>query len=271
MDLPILSQPTDTDPQALVRAARRAEQILTRTLAEERQVGTATVFIDTRRPGCRIANRAFDIPPGSGPSTDDAIGSIAALFKCEGGACGMLSLSEPTWPDDLAEQAVSAGYVAQPLEVLMLHEYTRPARVRDDLQIIPARASYHGVRELHALWAREAHADNPTAADQTAQAMTDQLDEPRLDAFLARQDDQPVGIAAVLSLGQVGVIRGVFTHPDARGRAVATTLVAHTLDHCSRAQFTQVLTTCPPVCPSNRLYQSIGFTPAAQYTDYLLP
>ena len=106
--------------------------------------------------------------------------------------------------------------------------------------------------------AQEFNADPPLARDY-ADTMIDQLDEPRLELFLGRLDGQPVGVAGVTTLGQIGVIYPAYTDNNHRGKGIAATLMSHTLDHCARALMDQIVIERSDNCPSIGFYESLGF------------
>ena len=137
--------------------------------------------------------------------------------------------------------------------------------------MIPGRAAYPQLRDFYKQAAIEQHgADQTTAADLAATHI-DHHDEPRSEVFFARLADRGVGLVNLVTLGQIGVIEWLYTAAEARNQGVATTLLAHALDHCRRALFEQVIL---EVTDDNlnaiRLYDSLGFKPATSFIQYQL-
>ncbi|MCX5658279.1 MAG: GNAT family N-acetyltransferase [Planctomycetota bacterium] len=271
MELPIAKQSYLPSPDALVRGVKRANAVLARAIAGEEALPGATAFFDPARPGVDLANFAADlhVPPES-----DAANVVAAVrehYRSHDLRCASLDSAESAWPAGLAGAAEAAGLRAVRWHVMLLQGYRPPARVNERLQIIPARAIYAQLPEIFGLFARLEHRADDAAAGLIARALVDQLDEQRLDLFVARLDGKPVGFAGVLGLGQMGVIQAAFTDPNCRGQSVGSTLMSHLLDHCGRALFEQVILERHEGCPSIPFYTGLGFTPVAEFVRYHTP
>lgn len=257
MELPV-HQPNDTaSPPALLRAVHRGEVIMARTYAEEAPLDAATAYTAPDFPDFGSGNFAIDLQPADdGPrAAEGLLDAIDQHFTDHQTCCHVLLCNQPTWPPALRRSALARGFDPQPLQVLELTAYQRPAKLNAVLQIIPARAAVAQLRDLlggpKSTWARAAVA---------------QLDEPRLDMLLARLDGQPVGAAGVLTLGQIGLITDVYAATSARRRGVGKALLASLIDLCSRAQFEKVILSHDPGCgPATQFYTGLGFTPALDY------
>lgn len=268
MELPVAPQTYQPSADALVRAIKRVEILLARTGADQIDLEVATCFVNSNRPGVGMANFAAEVRMGqSGP--DEVLNRIEAHFASAGTMCHQLLGNDTDWPGDLARHAEARGYRRSVGRVYLLRQYALPGSIRSDLQIIPARAAYRQLRPFFELASTEQHALDEAAAGDYAEAFIDHLDEPRQEMFLGRLDGEPVGVVSLVTLGQIGVIENVYTVPEARSQGVATTLLAHSLDHCQRALFEQVIL---KVNDDNhdaiRLYESIGFKPAASFVGY---
>jgi hypothetical protein len=266
MDLPLARQPGQkTSLQGLIRAAKRADVILLRMVAEETFLDGATAYISQAHPALREANAAFDlrIPPEG--DAKRIIDGLLAAFAEAGATCFSCDSSEADWPAPLAEALAARGYQPRAFAIAELTAYAPPSTIDEKLQIIPGRAAYHELRGLYAQ--REEHAGNPAAQD-AAQARVDQLDDPRVDLFLARRDRQPVGLASLLTLGNIGVVLDLFTAPSCEDPAVLHTLAAHLIDHCMRAQFEQVIARFEPDDTRAAFFAGLGFKLAGQYVRY---
>ena len=173
-----------------------------------------------------------------------------------------------TWPEDLAEALTNREYYAKAYHTFLLETYTPPDRQKSDLQIIPIRAAYAQARQFYRRRAvTESRADHELA-EHLADTRIDLLDEPRLSVLLGRLDGRPVGVAGVVTLGNIGVIDPAFTDPDYRGQGIARSLMAHVLEHCQRALFESVILRRSEGCWSIPFYESLGFRRVTSFTSF---
>jgi hypothetical protein len=106
-------------------------------------------------------------------------------------------------------------------------------------------------------------------AEDLARTMLDRLDEPRLELFLGRLGGRPVALAGVVNLGDVGVLVPACTESDPPADDVAPTILAHTLEHCARAGFRQVVLERHEDCPTIPFYAAMGFAESARHVRYV--
>ncbi|MEE9212426.1 MAG: GNAT family N-acetyltransferase, partial [Phycisphaeraceae bacterium] len=235
MELPIAQQSYQPSADALVRAIKQADVILVRMAATETPLDGATVYVNADRPAVRMVNCAVDVRIPEGGTATGVFDQVVTHFDGAGTSCFSLQCNETVWPEPLAQQIEARGYRAAKSSVYLLADYTPPDRVNPDLQVIPGRAAYPQLRDFYKQAAIEQHgADQTTAADLAATHI-DHLDEPRSEVFFGRLADRGVGQVNLVTLGQIGVIEWLYTAAEARNQGVATTLLAHALDHCRRA------------------------------------
>jgi len=272
--LPLAPQANQPDKQQLVREIKRVQAILARTTAHETVLDGATAYTNPHRPGARLANTATDLQLPNNLAPNSLLDNIIHHYQQAGVNCYALSCAHLDWPPALADAAQNHGYTPSKLQVYHLAAYTPPEPPtprnpsNQDIQIIPGRAAYPQLRQVFLTQASDHDHATPEQASQTTDALIDQLDEPRLEMFIARRGGQPLGIAGVVSLGQIGVIHNLYTPPQHRGTGIATALLQHTIELCARATFEQVILELPDACPSTSFYQSFGFNPVVSYLKY---
>lgn len=262
MELPIAKESYEPTTEVLVRAAKRARVTLANAIAQQTELDGATALTSPDRPGIRCANFAADMTA----LHDD----LFTHFQERGASCHVLQCATQQWPDDLADRARQAGYFAKSKSVLLLRHYQSPPKRNEQLQILPARSIYPQLRSFYEDFARQGHGLTGECVDHLASAMIDLLDEPQLELFVGRLDKTIAGAAGVVSLGNIGVINAAYTHMDYRGQGVAASLMAATIEHCSRAQFEQVIIDRSVGCESIPFYESLGFQCVAGYDQYML-
>jgi hypothetical protein len=288
MELPISKQSYLPSADTFIRAIKRANAIFARTGAEETAIDGAILYSDKNRPQVACVNYASDmqvgpdVAPGAAPSEPQAadIASAQSLleaitdhFAKQNSRCHWFEATAQQWPPALLRVFHDLGAHDSKWHVLMLD---RPgpvvdARVNKEIQIIPARAAYAEARALFLTMANEEHRLAGAPAEQFADAMIDQLDEPRLDMFIGRFNQRPVGVIGVLTLGNLAVLWPAFTPIAGRGKGVAGTLMQHTLEFSRRAQFEQLLIDRHDGCPAIPFYNNFGFKPVATFQRFHPP
>ena len=259
MELPIASHNAHRSAEALVRAIKRSDVILSRTIAEETQLDGATVFTNPERPQVHLANCAFDLSIPDDSTAKAVVDPIMNHFQETGVHCHALQSASLDWSEELTQVLTALEYQTKTYHVLLLDAYMPPRETNSDLQIIPIRAAYSEARRIYDLQAKaESNADEALARELT-NAHIDHLDEPRLEVFLGRLGGPPVAVAGVITLGNIGVIDPAFTDPDHRGSGLGRTLMAHVLEHCQRALFESVIVRRSDGCWSIPFYESLGF------------
>lgn len=254
-------------PEVLVRAVKRAQAILARLIATETYLDGATAFTSPDRSLLASANHAADLRLPPGVSATKVLDTIDAHFTAMSSRCASLDASELEWPGELKAAIESRGWRAVKRHVHLLSNYAPPA-VDLGVQVIPGRAAYGELRQALADRAAKQH-DDPATAKQQADAAMDQLDDSRIDIFLARQSRKPVGTASLLTLGNVGVVLDLFESSANDSSVVFTTLAARLLDHCLRAQFEQVILCQDEGDPQRPRFAALGFKPVANYLCYV--
>ena len=269
MELPIAAESYRPTTDALVRAVKRAAVVLGRAAAEEVALDRATLFIDPRRPGVALCNFAAEVHLPGERSPRAVIDAVLAAYAERGAACLSLDSAELRWPDEMPQALSGLGYFPSTRRVMLLGG--GGAALQGEaagLQVVPARAAYGGLRAFFRAMAGEQDAAGDALAQQAAEARVDQLDEPRLEAFVGLMQGRVVGSCGVVNLGNIGVLHDLFTLPSHRGQGVGATLLRHTLDHCHRAQFEQVLACFPQNCPHGPLYEAAGFATLTTFIRY---
>lgn len=278
MELTIAPQSYLPDGQALIRAIFSAAAVLARTAAQEEEIpqgAGALSYISPERQGVRSVNFATAVELPDNTSSTDASTLVQAIddhFTIHDAVCQMLYPRQAVLKPVLAQAVQAAGYLPVRRRVFLLSRYRRPDSINENVQIVPARAIYPQLDGFYQHMAKVEHqADDQRNARFTANyaaTMIDFLDEPRLEVLIARVNGKNVAAAGVLSLGQIGVLIPAWSDPQCRGQGIAKTLMTHLLDFCARALFTQVIIDRSEHCTAIPFYQSLGFSPVAEFTKY---
>lgn len=100
------------------------------------------------------------------------------------------------------------------------------------------------------------------------------LSEPGIVFWTAREDSELLGCAALKEIGAAsGEVKSMRTTPAARGRGVATMLLARVVDEARSRRYTGLFLETGSqefFVPARRLYERNGFTECEPFADYEL-
>ncbi len=231
-------------------------------------------------PAIAQANRLLegDLPDELSP--DAAVASVEAHFTARGVKCHQWIMN-PSAPrprvDWLIKYLASHGYSISPIEVLHLPRVAIPALpsppssqspssppTSPPVTIIPARAGYGPLRRLFAMRAEECA--SPPRAAEAAEA---HLDDPNYDALLALGDGEPLAVAGVLAVGEIGLCRQLYVAPNRRGAGLGRLMLLRVQELCARSLFRQVLAS--PHAGTSPAYQRAGFRPVGALLRAVAP
>lgn len=272
MELPVMDARSDPTPDLLVRAIKRSLlEVHTSAAQIVEPLEHATAYVTPNRPDVHDANFAGDIRLDPGASPEAVHDEVTEFFTAKGGTCWLWQSRDVVFPAPLARLLEQRGHQREAKAVLRLREYRpRPDRLRDDLQIVNARAVRREYQELRRREATAAY--GAEVGSDLADFYLDTLDEPRLDILVARNpgvDGSAIACAGLLALGEVGVLWDVETRSDQRRSGVMLTLIHRVLELARRSRFHHViLETQADNEPALALYRSIGFEVVAHFDEY---
>lgn len=257
--LPILNHTSED----MLRYYHRAKLQWVRHLGEEKQLDFGVAIFNPAL-SMRNANQIYDAALPAGMEASKAIEEAEEFFASVKCPCLQWTISASERGNQLGQELEPRGFAMRVHEVMRLAALpaTLP-KVREDLQILPARASFRHAREIAERSASEA------GEPLLAEASMLHLDDPQWDALIALKDGVVVGRAGVLSVGEVGLIENVFVLPEWRRKGVATTLVVRGIEICQRSLFRHVLLGVEKGnATAIALYERFGFVKVAEGRSY---
>ncbi len=235
MELPVIHTDPAGEPGHLIRTVKRVLADLACCSAEPVELAVGRAFARPDRPDADLVNWTFDLRLPDHVDAARVLDDVQAHYASVGGRCRGVVSTDVDFDAELIAELTRRGWRARPVDVLVLKTLTIPSGWNEQVQVLPARA----VIEQYQLLYEQV---GPTPAD----CAVEQLDEARLDSFVARVDRKVVSEASVVSVGDVGVIRSVIERPEVVGRGIADRLLVDLFGLCGRAQFRAV---CAPVEP----------------------
>ena len=269
--LHILKKTSCPTNDALVRHLHQTAMNWTRHLAEDALLDFGTAWSNPQLSRVHQANRMLDValPPGTTPL--QAFEAAGAHFGSQGAICWQWVMNPSASLEQTAPAVaflISQGYRRVATDILYLDHLPGGLipGTRDELRIIPARASFKHTRMLHEESAQQWH------EPQVAEAAMLHLDDPHYDALIAIKDGAAVAHVGVLAVGEIGLIEELFVSAPFRRRGVGTTMMGRALEICARSLFKQILTAAAPDnAPAQRLYQRFGFRKIGELIEYQKP
>ncbi len=276
MELPIAPQTYQASPQALIRAVRQADVMMTSTATEPVELDGALVFVNPKLPGVHMANCATQLHAPANDSPESVLQRVLDFFASQVQRCYWLQLAELDWSPAWQSAVMAQGYQPGPqVAVLRLREWQPPQneclkKLTSDAgwQVLPGRAVRRALRSLYEQKLMADDGSSPALAQQLADWHIAHLDEPRCESLVARHRGQLVGYVSVVSVGAVGVIDDLYTLPTYRGRGVASALLEQALDLCARAQHESVVLEALADGEPLKMYQRRGFVVIGEHYQY---
>jgi ribosomal protein S18 acetylase RimI-like enzyme len=271
MPLPILSHPPQPSNDDLLRLYHKCELHWSRQLVEqETTLDVGTALANATLPNVWDANHIAEasLPPGVSPA--DAVTQVNQHFASAGTRCfrWVMNPSAPsTQTAPLFEHLISIGYKHGHYDVLYLaHQPTSAIQEIGHLTIVPARAAFRHARRL---------AEESAGAWKTpslADASMLHLEDPATDALLALRDGSPLGLAAVMAVGEIGYVGDLFVTGSARRQGIGRTLMSRAIEICARSLFKHVFVGVDADNDvARRLYEQFGFMRIGTFDYYLAP
>lgn len=138
----------------------------------------------------------------------------------------------------LAEFLAGHGFTKRPLTAMALTKWVE-LEAADDVRIAPARA----VRTAYRSTFLDADSQEPQPMGELlAEAYSERLDDPHMDAFVAIVDNKPAGRCTLYQVGDIARVLDLSVLPAFAERRVDITLVAHVLAMAKRLAMRTIVT-----------------------------
>jgi ribosomal protein S18 acetylase RimI-like enzyme len=256
----------------LVRLFHKTEARWNEHLAEPHPLDVGTAYANPELADWAVASHMRDVALPAGMSPAEAVAQVEAHFASVGLRCGCWIMN-PSAPEaqnrPLIDHLLAGGLAACRDDILYLRRMptetiVEPAGVR----FIPARASYRHLQELMV----EKAAEQWDGSAAFVGAAMRHLDDPHVDAVFALEGQRPVAYAAVMAVGELGRIEGVYVAKDLRGRGIGRALMGRALEVCARSLFKHVFLSVDPANEAaQRLYRGLGFEKVGDLVTYEAP
>jgi GNAT superfamily N-acetyltransferase len=181
---------------------------------------------------------------------------------------------DPLTPPAFEARLVAEGYAATS-ELQMLLEGELRDRPREaQLRPIETAADWSTLERLTRLDHEEMcrRRKVPLYAESVTREMvaTRRAKEPTLRFWLAREDGTDCAfLSAWPGIDGVGQVESLFTHPDFRGRGLATALIACCVEDARERGAGPILIGAEPEDTPKAMYEALGFQPALMVREYL--
>lgn len=272
MPLPILELRNEPKPADLVRLFHQTDAQWFSHLGDPHVLDVGTAYTNPALAEWFVVNHMRDaaLPPGVSPA--EAVAEVEAYFDSLGVWCACW-VTNPSASESqvrpLVEHLLANGLRACSDDILYLRRMPTGAIVEPaGMRFIPARASYRHFRELM----EEKATEQWGGSAAVVRAQLQHLDDPHVDAVLALEGQRPVAYAAVMAVGELGRIEGVYVAKDFRGRGIGRALMGRALEVCARSLFRHVFLSVDPANErAQKLYRALGFEKVGDLVTYERP
>ena len=233
-----------------------------------RNEGLPTIF---------IANHASGIRAETPEQIDALLARCDEAFANHRHRC---FFCDPLTPPSFEARLVLEGYEVEPTLQLLLEGALRSSPPAVEIRLAETASDWESLRVLHRVdhleearkAAREPYAEQTTRDLVRAK----RLGCPPVRFWIARADDRDCAFFSSWcgpgSSGgeQVGVVEDLFTHPDYRGRGIATALIDHAVRDARALGARPLVIGAVPDDTPRIMYAALGFRPLCVTRHYLL-
>ncbi|GMV98850.1 MAG: hypothetical protein AMXMBFR83_31980 [Phycisphaerae bacterium] len=248
-------------------AVRRASHVYFTLVAEQVTLSCGVALVCPRYPSYPDGNhlREVVLPPGT--SLEAAYEEVQTFYAGQGLRCFRWVPAAGQAVEPIADFLTARGYRPQTLLAMRQASAVRPAGAAD-VRILPARAMRKALREI--IMNREDV--SPETRETMLNVVTDRLDHPPFDLFVAMCGDAPAGFGALLQAGEIGLAEPIFVDQRFRRRGVGLAIMAHLLALSRRlAMRTTCLATEETNLPARALYERCGFEVDGSLVQFIAP
>lgn len=253
----------DRSQSEMLAQVARTDLIWSEAVAEQEILDCGLAIFNADYPQLAEVNQVREVALEGkvSISPQQAWDEVAAFFDARSLSPLRWSTSVRLMGGELGEFLAGKGY-ARRTAVAMIRDANVRTEIDESIQLLPGRAAPQGFAALMA----ERFATDPRRDARLALAR-EHLADTRLEMLIARVDDQPAGCAGVLTVGDVGRVRGLYVAEAFADRRewIASTLMGHILELGYRYQFS---TLCGLVESDDasriEFYRACGFAPVGE-------
>lgn len=213
--------PVNRNP-AITAAVRRSDQVLFEQIALRETLACGYAYANPGFPAvpqCHFLAEVMLEGDGS-----DAADAVDAYYGARGAWCGRWVPARGQALEPLAALLKPRGF--ERIESVAFGYAPRVApQPSGRFRILSGRAMSRAFAGI----VRQRSAPHGEVAAALAAVQLERLDDAQYEPLVALDGDQPVGMAALLHVGEIGRVCDVYVAPDARRRGVASDLVAGAL------------------------------------------
>lgn len=199
---------------------QRAMQAYCLQLSESQSLDHGVAFTSPRFPGLNCANQLREVIVERPEAIPGAFAAAERHFAERGVRCLRWSVAIDEPIDATASFLSTQGFRREEYAVMTVRESV-DLPVDEGIRVLPARAMRKALNEiLH---------ERCAGFDEAIRAMTERLDEPQLDGFVAMRSGTPAGWCSFFQVGDFGLVADLYVVENCRRQGVGVALVSHVL------------------------------------------
>ena len=262
--LPVFKASPHRSTAELVRLASHAEEIYERAVADAASFDFGLALLSNEFAEIAEANQVRDVAMVPGISAAQMAAQVEAAFAARNLTCHEWYFADGKVPPELRPILEARGYHLKKANLWVM-QHPQNLDVRDDLTIIPGRASHQKLADLAVATEIAWGTTGPAALAQFREAAIRYLDDPQVDNLLALSDQTAVGTVYLVTSGEMGLIIDFYVHPSHTRQKVATTLLDRIIELAHRSLLRHLCLFCDADNTAARaLYQKTGFAEIAE-------
>jgi ribosomal protein S18 acetylase RimI-like enzyme len=254
--LPVLKGGGAATEAELLRWALRGEAVFDATLGERVAAEWGEAIVSEEFPEIPGGNHVREVALPAGRTWEEVAGEVVGIFAERRLRCGSWVFADGRVPAEAQAVLEGKGYRLERGNLWALGQ-ARGLRVREDLSVIPGRASFEKLAELFV----QSHTfKSDREREQFAAATSRRLDDTQVENLLALDGTTAVGTIYLVTAGEAGFLTQFFVRPGFCRQGVGTTLLMAAMELAGRSRLKHLTLFCDA---ENRhaeaLYRKAGF------------
>ncbi len=247
----------------------RSNQAYLELVSQKTTLDYGIAFCAPSFPGAAESQQFREVWVESVDDASRALTQTQAFFDEANVHCNRWALAEDQEPDVIEPVLFDAGFARADKIAMMLERWPHANEEPGKYRILPARAMRQAFRGI--CTERAAHLLEPGCGEQVT-VDGERLDDHRLDAFVAMDGKQPVGLCSLFQVGDIGRIIDLYVAEPFRRRGIGTEMLEHIFAMARRLAVRIVCVDVPADNPAAVAFlEKYAFVPAGKLIEYARP
>ncbi|MFO0840117.1 MAG: GNAT family N-acetyltransferase [Phycisphaerae bacterium] len=234
-------------------AIRRANQVYFEQVGARTTLNCCYAYVNETHPNLPTCNFVGEVAlRGDGAACWD---EVQRFFAERQATCSRWIPSAEQLPEELDALLAPHGFVRRESVANILHREAAPPDPR--IRVLAARA----MRRAYTQIASRRALEHPRWSDALTSVQLERLNDAQYDAFVALRGDEPLAMAALLQVGEIGRLCDMYVIPEARRQGIGAAMVSYLIATAKRWRLRPIVVDADATnTAGRRLLAQRGFT-----------